>query len=275
MFRTDFNGPLFGEGREISNLENGLSRYDVYFAGYTDGHEAQVEGKMGSATLPEFAQYINKNNQFNNGMGYIGRYITDESFKTKTMTVDSYVLDRYRAQQIAFGHSGWISFSVSPIYRWGRPTLSETLAEYHLARGIQNRYFSNSTKSVQYNFNGQWVDLGKYIGSGGDVISNVVKIQLEDETNIVVNNRQTRVWASWPGTGAGYVRAEQFSSYFGYYVRKPNLSPLGRLLINLKYANVSAGVLTPFQWRPVDQAWKVPGVPSGYFYCKIASKCTA
>jgi hypothetical protein len=253
-FRTDFKGPLFGEGREISNLENGLSRYDVYFAGYTDGHEAQVEGKMGSATLPEFAQYINKNNQFNNGMGYIGRYIADESFTTKKLAIDSYVLDRYRAQQVAFGHSGWISFSVSPVYRWGRPTLSETLAEYHLSRGVQNRYFSNATKSVQYNLNGQWVDLSKYIGSGGDVVSNVVKIQLEDDTNIVVNNRQTRLWTAWPGTGAEYVRAEQFSKYFGYY-----------------YVNVTGDVFTPFQWATVDQAWKVPGVPSAYFYCKIAN----
>jgi hypothetical protein len=215
-FRTLYQGPLYGEGRDNPNFDSTayVSHYVPYYAGYVDGVEAQLDGRMGAATMPEFALYINKNSQYNNGLGYVGRYNQAEGFKSRSSPMDAYLSDRYRAQQIAFGHSGWLSFS----NRWGRQTLAETLTEYHLSRGYQNRVFRSPAKTVSHYLNGEWLDLSEYMKAGGDLVNNVVKLELEDNTQVVVNNRQTRLWSAWPNTGNELVRTVQFSQDVGYYV---------------------------------------------------------
>ncbi len=190
-FRSSYKGPLYGEGREYPNVDdtiNILGHYMPYYAGYVDGYESQIDGKMGSATMPEFALYINKNHQYNNGMGYIGRYINAEDFDYTTTTLDTYWSDRYRAQQISYGHTGWLHFN----YRWGRQTLADTLTEYHLTRGLQQLMFSSLVTSVTHYLNGNWYDLAAYTANGGDLVNDVIKIELEDNTKVIVNNRQVR-----------------------------------------------------------------------------------
>ncbi len=218
-----YQGPLYGEGRDNPNFDSTsyVGHHVPYYAGYVDGVEAQLDGRMGASTMPEFALFINKNAQYNNGLGYVGRYNQAEGFKLRSSPMDAYLSDRYRAQQVAYGHSGWLSFS----YRWGRQTLAETLTEYHLARGYQHRIFSAPANTVSHYLNGQWLGLSEYIKNGGDVVNNVVKIELEDNTTVVVNNRQTRLWSAWPNTGNELVRTVQFSTDFGYYVSHIHVIP--------------------------------------------------
>jgi hypothetical protein len=220
---------------------------------------------MGAATMPEFALYINKNSQYNNGLGYVGRYNQAEGFKSRSSPMDAYLSDRYRAQQIAFGHSGWLSFS----NRWGRQTLAETLTEYHLSRGYQNRVFRSPAKTVSHYLNGEWLDLSEYMKAGGDLVNNVVKIELEDNTKVVVNNRQTRLWSAWPNTGNELVRTVQFSQDVGYYVSHlRNLAEEVRPhFFSLKYFNRATNMLLPLPWSAKDQAFR-----NGNVYCFVRSK---
>lgn len=73
---------------------------------------------IGAALIPEFSQYVVKNSQFNQGMGYIARWKSVDSDSSVTVPVDLVsMFDRYRLQQIVFGNVGWLGMGTG---RWSR-----------------------------------------------------------------------------------------------------------------------------------------------------------
>ena len=102
--RATHEGPLFGEGHKV-----------LYWAGLFDAAEAQVEGGEDHAPLLDFELLKIHPQVVNHGMGYYERWYRagwNARWGIDAGTPEE--LDKYRAQQIAYGHAGFVGVTSTP-----------------------------------------------------------------------------------------------------------------------------------------------------------------
>lgn len=240
--RAQYEGPLFGEGGE------GPDRYDTYYAGYVDGVEAQIEGRAGAPFIPDFELRAVQPLQVNQGLGYIQRYFFPsflppnqvfEMLSGQSYPLDRADQDRYRAQQIAYGHSGWLDFKGE--FPWLRPSLGDTMTEYYLMRALQTRYLDSTIEDIAYEANGVWADLSGALQTDVDFYNPHLRLTYADGTRIFVNGEQRRGW---------YATSEDFSYRQGEH--------------GWRYRYWDGKMYRDLTWDPSRRTWQGPRT-----YCLI------
>jgi hypothetical protein len=145
--RETHSGPVFGEGNN-----------HWYWSGCLDGVEAQFgsgwpgNGGFGVPLAVDFDLLKIHPLQFNHGMGYYSRWWPSESYHTNWGgPAPMVVLDRYRMQEVAYGHAGFLDGSVyanTPV-AW---------LEHHLLSPVTGRYATSRPSEILYEADGAWLD---------------------------------------------------------------------------------------------------------------------
>ncbi len=145
--RDTHTGPVFGEGNN-----------HWYWSGCLDGVEAQFGSGWpgnGGFTAPlavDFDLLKIHPLQFNHGMGYYSRWWPTESYQTNWAgPVPMVVLDRYRMQEVAYGHAGFLDSSVYA-------NIPLAWLEHHLLSPVMARYAPARPLEILYETNGAWLD---------------------------------------------------------------------------------------------------------------------
>ena len=199
--RTTHNGPVLGEG-------NG----HFYWSGCLDGVEAQFGSGWpgnGGFTAPlavDFDLLKIHPLQFNHGMGYYSRWWPSESFQTHWLNgpVPMIVLDRYRLQEVAYGHAGFLDarvYSIIPI-AW---------LEHHLLSPVMARYATAKPVEILYESNGAWRDATAMAKLDQSDANNRVRIRYDNGLTLTANgtsnNWSTGSWSlpdwGWVAEGTG------------------------------------------------------------------------
>lgn len=140
FMRDTHGGPLFGEGN-----------YHAAWAGRIDGCEAQIGGRGGEArpVLVDFDLLKVHPLAVNHGMGYYSRW-----HRTRSGRLTDQEMDKYRSQEIAYGHAGFLNTGMMP-------NLTQTLREYFMVRPLQARYSKARAIDIRYQLDGDgWVGAG-------------------------------------------------------------------------------------------------------------------
>ncbi len=138
--RDTHEGPLFGEGAN-----------HFYWAGKCDGVEAQVAGGEHHQAFVDFDLLKIHPQMVNHGMGYYERWFErgyDHSLGLDTGTVEQ--VDKYRAQEIAYGHVGFIGSSQTDNIQW-------VAREHHMTHPVQALYGASRAVEIVYEVDGQFV----------------------------------------------------------------------------------------------------------------------
>ena len=158
--RDTHHGPVFGEGND-----------HWYWSGCLDGVEAQFGSGWpgnGGFTAPlavDFDLLKIHPLQFNHGMGYYSRWWPTEAYQSNWAgPVPMVVLDRYRMQEVAYGHAGFLDASVYanvPLAWLEHHLLSPVMARYALARApgdpLRNsRHSIDATAAAKLDNAGVW-----------------------------------------------------------------------------------------------------------------------
>ena len=131
--RDTHEGPLFGEGAN-----------HFYWAGKVDGVEAQVNGGEHHQPFLDFDLLKIHPQMVNHGMGYYERWFErgyDHRLGLDTGTVEQ--VDKYRAQELAYGHAGFIGASQVDNVQW-------VAKEHHLMHPVQALYGDSGVTQVMY-----------------------------------------------------------------------------------------------------------------------------
>ena len=140
FMRSAHEGPLFGEGAN-----------HFYWAGRCDGVEAQVEGAEDHACLVDFDLLKIHPQMVNHGMGYYERWFRrgyEHRWGRDTGTMEQ--IDKYRAQELAYGHAGFIGSSQVDNIPW-------VVREHHLMHPAQRLYGADKPAEVLYEVDGELV----------------------------------------------------------------------------------------------------------------------
>jgi hypothetical protein len=138
--RDTHGGPLFGEGAN-----------HFYWAGPCDGVEAQVPGGEDHAPFLDLDLLKLHSQMVNHGMGYYERwYRRGYGLAWGVDAGSPRSLDQYRAQEIAYGHAGFIG---NPLpahiqYVW---------REHNLMHPIQRLYGTARPVEIRYQVQGRYV----------------------------------------------------------------------------------------------------------------------
>ncbi|MCC6728119.1 MAG: hypothetical protein IT208_02145 [Chthonomonadales bacterium] len=141
--RKTHGGPVFGEGNN-----------HWYWSGLLDGVEAQFGAGwpsnqgLAAPLMVDFDLLRIHPLQLNHGMGYYERWWDRADWGTLPPMV---VLDQYRAQEVAFGHAGFLgaaTWSVLPL-AW---------LEHHLLTPVTARTGTAAVRRICYQVGGRWVD---------------------------------------------------------------------------------------------------------------------
>jgi hypothetical protein len=138
FMRETHGGPLFGEGAN-----------HFYWAGRCDGVEAQVEGGEDHACLVDFDLLKIHPQMVNHGMGYYERWFRrgyDHRWGRDTGTMEQ--IDKYRAQELAYGHAGFIGAAQVDNIPW-------VVREHHLVHPVQRLYGGSKAVEILYEVDGQ------------------------------------------------------------------------------------------------------------------------
>jgi hypothetical protein len=188
MYRAHHNGPVLGEGNN-----------HWYWSGLLDGSEAQFgsgwpqsEGEIAPLAVNFDLLKIHPL-QLNHGMGYLERWQSEgyaDGWQTRTMTAK--VMDRYRAQEIAYGHSSFVpSQLVSNIpYVW---------QESNLVPPVIKRLAMSPVKSILYRYHHAWRTVEQMTAL--NAFCDRVQVSYQSGLTIQVN-RSSRVWRLGTGTKA-------------------------------------------------------------------------
>ncbi len=174
--RETHGGPVFGEGNN-----------HWYWSGLLDGAEAQFgSGWPGEAGLdaPLFVDFdLLKIHplQLNHGMGYYERW-WDKSRVPRGSLPPLAVLDQYRAQEVAFGHAGFLGGSA-----WASVPLA--WLEYNLMRPVMERSATAPVTQIQYEVGGKWMDASAVVRSGTPTADawDRVRVRYDGGLTVVVN----------------------------------------------------------------------------------------
>ena len=138
--RDTHGGPLFGEGAN-----------HFYWAGKCDGVEAQVNGGEDHEPFLDLDMLKLHPQMVNHGMGYYERWFRqgyDHSLGVNTGTPEQ--IDKYRAQELAYGHAGFIGSSQTDNIQW-------VAKEHHLMHPVQRLYGAAKVTDLSYEVDGQMV----------------------------------------------------------------------------------------------------------------------
>jgi hypothetical protein len=138
--RDTHEGPLFGEGAN-----------HFYWAGKVDGVEAQVAGGESHVPFLDFDLLKIHPQMVNHGMGYYERWFSegyDARFGSTVGTPQD--IDKYRAQEMAYGHAGFIGHLSTNNVQW-------VAKEHHLMHPVQRLYGTGKPTAIEYEVEGQFV----------------------------------------------------------------------------------------------------------------------
>jgi hypothetical protein len=173
--RDTHKGPMFGEG----------SRH-FYWAGQMDGVEAQVDGGENHFFLAEFDLLKLHPQLVNHGMGYYSRWL--EERKAKQFGVDWPLVeqvDRYRAQELAYGHAGFVGGELLRIW-------PHAMREYNLVQPVQALYGTAKVREIAYEVGGQYVS-----GSVAAVVGDTNRLRVKYDSGLTLHvNLGESDWAA-------------------------------------------------------------------------------
>jgi len=198
FMRQTHGGPLFGEGR-----------CHMYWAGLVDGVEAQVDGGEAAPLLLDFDLLKMHPQMVNHGMGYYERWLASGySGNWGSRLPTQAQIDRYRATEVAYGHAGFVANQVLRLPDYAAK-------EHHLVAPVQARYGTDRVAAIEYQVDGQLVDVSTAVAAG-DTERAYVRYQggLEVWVNRAAEDWAVRGWviphdgflALGPGLAAGTVR---------------------------------------------------------------------
>jgi len=142
-------GPLFGEGAN-----------HFYWAGRCDGVEAQVRGGEDHAPLVDFDLLKIHPQMVNHGMGYYERWFRrgyDHRWGVDTGSMKQ--IDKYRAQELAYGHAGFVGAAQVANLPW-------VIREHHLMHPVQRLYGTAQPLEIRYEVGGQLVTASAALVAG-------------------------------------------------------------------------------------------------------------
>jgi hypothetical protein len=166
--RDTHHGPLFGEGAN-----------QFYWAGQCDGVEAQVAGGENHTPLVDFDLLKLHPQMVNHGMGYYERWFTagyNHRWGFDTGTVEQ--VDKYRAQELAYGHAGFVGAAQVDNVQW-------VAKEHHLMHAVQRLYGTANPVGVLYEVRGQLVT-----GSVALALGDTARQQVSYDSGLTV-------WVNW------------------------------------------------------------------------------
>ena len=198
--RDTHNGPVFGEGNN-----------HWYWSGCLDGVEAQFGSGWpgnGGFTAPlavDFDLLKIHPLQFNHGMGYYSRWWPSESYQTNWAgPVPMVVLDRYRMQEVAYGHAGFLDSSVYA-------NIPLAWLEEHLLSPVTARYAQARPQEILYENHGAWIDSTAAAKLDDAGVWNRVRVRYENGLVVTANGASNVLalgaWLlpdlGWVAEGAG------------------------------------------------------------------------
>jgi len=138
--RDTHGGPLFGEGNN-----------HFYWAGLCDGVEAQVTGGEDHAPFLDLDLLKLHPQMVNHGMGYYARWYRRGYGLVWGVDAGSpRSLDQYRAQEIAYGHAGFLN---SPL----PDRVQLVWREHNLMHPVQRLYGTARPVEIRYEVQGRYV----------------------------------------------------------------------------------------------------------------------
>ncbi len=199
--RDTHTGPVFGEGNN-----------HWYWSGCLDGVEAQFGSGWpgnGGFTAPlavDFDLLKAHPLQFNHGMGYYSRWWPTDSYQTNWAggPAPMVVLDRYRMQEVAYGHAGFLDGSVYA-------NLPLAWLEHHLLSPVMARYGTARPLEILYETNGAWLNATAAAKLDSADAWNRVRVRYENGLTVTANAGSnafaTGQWLlpdlGWVAEGAG------------------------------------------------------------------------
>jgi len=161
-------GPLFGEGAN-----------HFYWAGRCDGVEAQVHGGEDHAPLVDFDLLKIHPQMVNHGMGYYERWFRrgyDHRWGDDTGSMEQ--IDKYRAQELAYGHAGFVGAAQVDNVPW-------VIREHHLMHPVQRLYSTARPAEIRYEVDGQLVT-----ASAALVAGDTLRQRIRYDSGL-------RLWVNW------------------------------------------------------------------------------
>ncbi len=165
--RDTHGGPLFGEGCN-----------HFYWAGRCDGVEAQVAGGEDHAPLLDFDLLKIHPQMVNHGMGYYERWFRrgyEHAWGYDTGSMEQ--IDKYRAQELAYGHAGFVGAAQVSNLQW-------VVREHHLVHPVQRLYGTARPTSIRYEVDGRLVTASAALAAGSTLRQ---RIQYQGGLSLWVN----------------------------------------------------------------------------------------
>ncbi len=168
--RKLFNGPVLGEGC-----------WHWYWSGFLDGAEAQFGAGwpsgdgMTAPLMVDFDLLRIHPMQSNHGMGYYERWWKNNSWSNNPPMA---ALDQYRMQEIAYGHTGFLSKDT-----WDN--INFAWLEHNLMTPISSRYAEAKPVSIRYLVDNKWIDTTAAAKIGD---WNRVNIKYDNGLQVTANN---------------------------------------------------------------------------------------
>ncbi len=166
--RDTHGGPLLGEGNQ-----------HFFWAGRCDGVEAQVTGGEDHAPFLDFDLLKIHPQMVNHGMGYYERWFRrgyEHKWGLDTGTVEQ--VDKYRAQEVAYGHAGFIGAAQTDNVQW-------VAKEHHLMHPIQRLMNTAKATGIAYEVDGRMAPIGVALAAG------------QRSRQCVTYDSGLRVWVNW------------------------------------------------------------------------------
>lgn len=198
--RETHHGPVFGEGNN-----------HWYWSGCLDGVEAQFGSGWpgnGGFTAPlavDFDLLKIHPLQFNHGMGYYSRWWPTEAYQTNWGgPAPMVVLDRYRMQEAAYGHAGFLDSSIYD-------NVPLAWLEHHLLSPVMARYATARPVEILYENHGAWMDATAAAKLDDASVWNRVRVRYENGLAVTANGGSNALAAGawllpefgWLAEGAG------------------------------------------------------------------------
>jgi len=165
-FRKVHGGPVLGEGAN-----------HWYWSGRLDGVEAQVGGGELHQVFADFDLVKIHPLQLNHGMGYNSRWLIEGYGAGAQSKMPLVRADKYRTQEILYGHAGWIdpSWVLEPLL---------AVKEAWVMAPLQSRYGAAKVTDISYLVAGEWVDGSTALALGK---TDVVRATYDSGLTVTVN----------------------------------------------------------------------------------------
>ncbi len=168
--RDTHEGPMFGEGWGTL----------MYWAGRCDGVEAQVDGGEDHPPFLDFDLLRLHPLVVNHGMGYYERwYRQKRGHVPGVSSCAPFQIDKYRAQELAYGHAGFIGSLATDNIPW-------IAKEHHLMHPVQRLYGTAKATHIEYEVAGQFVTASVVLG-----------LDAPRERQRITYDSGLRLWVNW------------------------------------------------------------------------------